>query len=119
MGASDAKDTTKWILQQPWNNGNMIPAGPSAMGIYAFLAASVPMENYAAAYFGIASTSLFEAAYRGGILRQIVVDDIVQILPEEDQAPTIATLRQHEVMATALILSCQQSDECFAEMHCS
>lgn len=97
-GVSDTADIVKWIASQPWNNGRIIPYGVSAMGIYSYFASATPNVDLTAAYYGIAAHTLREAAYRGGILRDLVIADIIELLPTQELKDNVVKeLMSHEL----------------------
>jgi predicted acyl esterase len=72
----DGHDTLKWIIAQPWCDGNIASWGGSALGITQNMQAPGAPDQLKAQYVAVAFSNMYtQAAYQGGVLRKALVEN--------------------------------------------
>jgi len=71
----DGFDTIAWIAQQPWSNGKVATAGPSALAVVQNLAAVAQPPHLVCMHVPVAFSSMYrESAFQGGAWRKALVE---------------------------------------------
>ncbi len=70
----DGADTVAWVRNRPWCNGRVMTYGGSALGITQVLMAPAA-PDIAGQSISVACSSLYDAAYRGGVWNKALVED--------------------------------------------
>ncbi len=76
---TDGPDSLSWIANQTWCNGNIVTAGPSALGINQYFMAGANPPNLAGQFIMVATSNLHKhAIFQGGQFRKALVEGWLQ-----------------------------------------
>ncbi len=71
----DGFDTLEWVASQSWCNGKIGTLGGSALGINQILLAGTGSRLINAQHIAVATPSLYDALFPGGVLKKALVED--------------------------------------------
>jgi len=75
----DGYDTVEWIARQPWSNGQVATAGPSALGVTQNMMAVTAPPPLVCQHSVVAFSSMYhQAAYQGGAWQKSLVEGWVK-----------------------------------------
>ncbi len=72
---TDGADTLEWVASQSWCNGKIGTLGGSALGINQILLAGTGTRLITAQHIAVATPSLYDALFPGGVLKKALVED--------------------------------------------
>jgi predicted acyl esterase len=92
--STDGYDTMEWILDQDWNNGQIVTMGWSSLGMAQYAQTISEAPGLKAQFISVAPANLYDAAYLGGAYRQGLWEIWFDYIQYTDYIPT---MRQQEI----------------------